>query len=582
MDNFDHSTAARQHNKYVVQGGTWFLTEFAAAYDPCTCVFQSGIEISPRLFNQQTINLDLQGTSISEPIIANSVVQSQSFSKFTSAANGVSAALGKGFKNYNSLDDFEKKLGDYVATIIAAPNTKEAPFQLPGFLKSIDKIGAIASLLEFFIGGGKTTSSPKPPSYLNKFKFEATGFIGQSTPYEIRNSYIPGSVKNVQPPVPGIVPGRIPIYNNPLGLFNLLETPKLDITLHPAWFMSFKIKEPIKYAVNPTAGLGALIQLKGALYFRPCLNGTLAEGLDYNMIAINDTMMRSPFVPLNVLPEYIMHSNWTNGIGCAPSNTLEVIATFKPPNGEEILYAARYKTQQTTPTFNNTVPTNPYAGVPENITVENQNLSGDKTFKAWNTITVNTQNIVFNGHLIYLYTAGTVIFKGPNIPQWIQQRLNAAGEFIFDGAGWPPLDPRGDYVPVKWIPGTPNPPQTPGEIAAFCTNPLKYKPQISLSAPDEEAYARQIAEQMLHNEFKVVPSIATDYTNVQFDIRQAAEVRMTVLNSIGQIEWEALNERVEAGTYVKPIDVGQLPKGMYFILVQLDGKPWNTLRFVKQ
>ncbi len=601
LDRFDKSIEVEAFNEYTVQGGTWLFSEFAAAYDPCTCVFQSGINFEPRLFREESISLKLEGTSISDPVIAGTKAKTTAINKFSSAIGKVvstAEVVPKGYKSYDNLNKLTKDLGDYVDNLGINPNTK-APYKLPSFIKDLPQIGAIATVLEFLIGGGKSSASAKPSSYQSRYKFEGTGTVNFVQTFEQRSIYTPGSVKKSIPPPAGTDVNRIPIYNNPLGIMNVLETPIIEIVKKP--FSSsepnykYKLKENIKYAINGTAGLGNLVQLKGSLYFDYC------EGVDdpnittlTNLLPVDNHTMRTPFVPLGVLPEYTINAvNFTippltAWLGCDPeiNPTLEVIATFQPQgSAEEVFYASRFKADpQLAPVVVTNLPPNPYAGIPENITVENLNLTSDASFTAWNSITVITDNIVFNGYFIHLYTAGTLIFKGNNIPVWIQARLNADGEYDFFApigfSGGP--NPRGDYIPHFWMPGTPNPPQTPTQIAGFCTNPAKYNPLQSVAPPDEDVYSRQVGEQLLRNNFKLVPSISSDYTAVHFDLNQSINVNISVVNAMGQVEMEDLREQLEAGTYIKSMDVSRLPQGMHFVVIQLDGKHYTTLRFVKQ
>ncbi|RME99182.1 MAG: hypothetical protein D6772_08065 [Bacteroidetes bacterium] len=74
------------------------------------------------------------------------------------------------------------------------------------------------------------------------------------------------------PPSPAIQ-SLLPHYDKPLGVFNVLETPTVEVirTSGPnPYVQGFRVQEPIRYVVNPYADLGEPTEVEAALYWEKC------------------------------------------------------------------------------------------------------------------------------------------------------------------------------------------------------------------------------------------------------------------------------------------------------------------------
>ncbi len=109
---------------------------------------------------------------------------------------------------------------------------KETIFkQLNGALDPISKIGELLGLPSFLsgivnslLGGGKSAATFEFAH--TDINLATTGELKQETKFDaipIRN---PGSDKT------GLTPELNPVYNNPLGVFNILELPKIQYTVY--------------------------------------------------------------------------------------------------------------------------------------------------------------------------------------------------------------------------------------------------------------------------------------------------------------------------------------------------------------
>lgn len=78
------------------------------------------------------------------------------------------------------------------------------------------------------------------------------------------------------------------------------------------------------------------------------------------------------------------------------------------------------------------------------------------------------------------------------------------------------------------------------------------------------------------------PNPAQDFVDIQFDLKETSNCRISVIAPNGQIVQSTSEEKaLPPGTCQKHLDVSQLPSGVYFVEVQTSGLEVFTGRFVK-
>ena len=201
-----------------------------------------------------------------------------------------------------------------------------------------------------------------------------------------------------------------PIYNNVLGILNLVEPPVLykayeedlepiqggGFNVQEAQFnTSYKLANPLKYAFNPSSDL-EVMDIRCAFIFRSCVTEIQDSTFYNNLILEEPGVLRTPYVPIGCLQDYSMffevsQPGFTSQ--CEGDIHLHVMAKLRSPNGEDASFAALYEPIiETAPYEYTNTPANPYLDVPETRIVDNiseiDGGNGRGPLRAWSEITV--------------------------------------------------------------------------------------------------------------------------------------------------------------------------------------------------
>ena len=284
---------------HMFNTGAWIILDFPTAYDPCVCKNTSAIEFAPTLQSISKIDLILEGTGKSKAI----------YSKATGTANPIDVAgrISDGFigalKRYKDYNDFTEY------SFAVPTNKKDGKLQFLSDFKFLPTIGGVLQLLDFFISGKKT--SPMLLGYNSNYKFTGDGTLNFSSSDKSTAILTPGSKSSTA------LASLTPIYNNPLGVFNLMVRPKIKRYTAPGIVRPNSPCRPrldntkayqldiqsIKYAVNVAAGLQEKpVSIQAALRFRDCRNGIVSEQLTSQ--SSNPGVYYTPLIDLNCLGDY--------------------------------------------------------------------------------------------------------------------------------------------------------------------------------------------------------------------------------------------------------------------------------------
>ena len=252
----------------------WMVSEIQTNYDPCMCASNSinnisSIEVRPFLILSSDIDANIEGTLTQKMFSNMGGVNTESSGKtsFLDMTKGAAEAAIKGYNDYGSykdqlnkilddknsayknklvtewFDDYVKKNPQYqgVSGLVAKNalwdnlgRTDDAFKRGIGIdnignyqnnknftlLKSIagyvPYVGTAIGIIDFFMNGGKEETPPKPsPPMVFNVSLSLTGTIKQSVKLDPVSFQTPGYNNQIS--------NLTPIYNNILGVFNILK-----------------------------------------------------------------------------------------------------------------------------------------------------------------------------------------------------------------------------------------------------------------------------------------------------------------------------------------------------------------------
>lgn len=365
----------------------WFYADFPMQYDPCTCYYTSRLTILVDLINQA--NVDISGTANGKLLaVNNNTGQVNQADKTFSFSDVISAAkkANKTFKDINKFKaDQEKAIDTMLKNNSGVAADKKQNLTLlqialkgSGFLKAglaaAPYIEAAVSLLDFFIGGGKKTEPTGPQEVkLSPTSIDMTiklnGTITATNRYGSAIFFNPGS--NIF----GYGDEDYPYYNEIMGIFNLLETPRINMLrttqrlgstrdeMYTNTSIDYRIQNPIKYVLNPAARL-AIQDAQVALVVEGDSTGLYGPAGDVWELEGKDSktnywQYRSPYVDVNCLNKEIFEiraSSQEGNINWLPKGKtyLKFLINFRrlldTAGAQNVLFVAKYpvKTQSVT------------------------------------------------------------------------------------------------------------------------------------------------------------------------------------------------------------------------------------------
>lgn len=270
----------------------WFYSDFQMQYDPCTCFFTSKIEIKLSLSNTSIVTLTGSSTGTITAIDGGAPTESQNNKGPLSFGNLITGAK-KGIQGYKSGQEFKNdiqeainkeggsKTSERTSGLTNLVSSLSSNKFLKAGLSSIPYVSAALSVVNFFNGGGKEGPQQvtiTPMSIRQSYDFSGT--IGNEFPdYATITFRNPGSLIGNSPL------SQYPYYNEVMGIFNLLTTPRFTKTVVQVssgsgriiegsyWQATFKLAQDAQYVLNPAAKLSIqeiktylLINHQGELY----------------------------------------------------------------------------------------------------------------------------------------------------------------------------------------------------------------------------------------------------------------------------------------------------------------------------
>lgn len=315
LDNYNEQAKISVPNYAPSNGGYWLHADFQLAYDPCTCRHQMFLNISHGYIRSGEININITGDITSNETItvgsqgsanvnkdASYILKQLSGLKSKMLASGKSASsslteidkfIDKHLVEEMTREEFEKWYTNKYDTELCGDDVcafskddkfypmlveHEALFEIPSWItKSVPYVGMVLGAFDFinsFVKKKDTPNTKRQIPIVQKVDLVATGTNTVSTQHESSISFSVPNSNQV-----GLENVRIPKYNKPLGVFNLLRTPVLkriryrneEFNLGDACFFktpklaAYQLQN-VDYVINPSSEL-EIIDIKGTLVF---------------------------------------------------------------------------------------------------------------------------------------------------------------------------------------------------------------------------------------------------------------------------------------------------------------------------
>ncbi len=237
-------------------------------------------------------------------------------------------------------------------------------------INNLGLIGAAAGVIDFLITGGRSIRKESPVPMVFSGAFELSGTAETKEKVFQLSFQTPGTIHKY--------PNFIPLYDKPLGIFNLTKTPVLQYrrywqqTNNPNLFMqyySYKVKDSILYAVNPHLEL-QVSSIEAAIVFRldsvykypysnlPGINDWLNQGI-YEIESSTDGkyVLRTRYIPYEKFKNTII--NVPPGTDITIKIKAELRRINAPPGTQPVLFVADYE-----PKFEFDSGTTPFSWLP--------------------------------------------------------------------------------------------------------------------------------------------------------------------------------------------------------------------------
>ena len=636
LDKFDKNIVSSAPTFVDPSGNSWLYADFPIAYDPCTCNYPTFMNIVPVLMNISTIE-ETQEAIVSSgstttatngsgilPIIDQLIPKIDAIEK-KGAAVSKSLATGLNFiekllpitKVIETKSTFTEDDSPELAETMVSRSIKSSPIKFPDWAKSLPKIGYVIGLVELFTGGGKSQPTPSIAQARQRFKITGT----QSTQFLLSpiDLYVPGSS---WPSNTGLTLAK-PYYNNTLGVFALVETPKIKYrgkyqqksgpgyqyktlggqtvgsTTYNFVGWDFKLDDSnIKYAINPASGYKQVPKdIKASLIFNvraKCtgstvdvrygaippfctFNGPTTSSLRITRLGNSDTVtIQTPLMPLSCIKDYVAHLSFAGNTELKASDgstyystakfsedvRIQIVAILEQENNpaKQHTFIAQYKLFPEQSSVD--IPNTPISDIALNPVIENLTLTGNTTIRAWETVTFKG-NINTNGFKLTVIAGKSIDIENP-------QQINNDMDLSIGL----PTECQGT-VPAS----------SPKQLYSFCAKQgeKKYDP-VAPAGPitEKEENASAVTTPLNNNNaLQVTPNPFTNQFVLNYRIDKQAAVQITMFNSLGQVVRAIVSGNKEEGAYQTTENTSDLLPGVYFITLRTP-QGIETKKLVKQ
>jgi|GEM_PF-940966 len=555
LDKFSQDSL-KSVSPYNNDQGRWFYADFYMAYDPCTCFYESTLAIKTFLIAKSNIQLSgsLVGTITPLTSVSNNV-GTVSDNKYSFDAKGLFNTAKKAMKIYN---DFSSFASDQFNAIENEGKTnlrikaeelfrKNSISQFQGAIKKNDflktglkaapYIGTAVDLVDFFVGGGK--SAPQEvtikPMAINA-TLDLKGTLTSTFEYNAITFYTPGSknahLKNV---------ADYPKYNEVLGVFNLLSTPK-GYTKRVTSFSSktdwFTMAENIKYVLNPAAGYKPEdVDIQANLIFKQFNNG-----------GTESLIAETGYLPISVINNFSSMFDattgaWIPGYRAFDKVYLKLLVNLTrldtDSNKQNTLFVLNYSVDLTE-NANVYFPTGLFTDAEKDVAYRGV-FDSNWLLRGWRSASLLAQSTLTPNSKI---TAGYGFLNGSS------------------------------YIP----------PALPSDVSSFCNTVYRDEPLRSLRnfRVSGKNDAQEGIESLVKMHLTAFPNPTTGNVSFHYYVEEPTQVRLNLINVTGSIVATPIDALQEAGPYEVAYDASGLAAGVYIYTLETNkGKETKRLVVIK-
>lgn len=313
-------------------GYQWMVADFNTLFDPCTCGLETKfylrvrlknhVKITGTIFGNYTTLLDSDNPSNQSDDLGGFWGNAQKYLAFGSGViNGVTGVLTSTNEQYDNGQKLIKEAQKFVKNsdtsgVLTADQAININNKLGEFLKPIPYIGSLFTLASTAISFIRKTGN-NFNNLTNAEKLEQ-GLSNTSIAVPNINLTIDAGLSFESNRIlDGLkVPGSIgdynvvysnPVYDNTLGVFNLMEQPEFEVTqvsvtayqtlfnygVHPIGFSLLELKNKPKILLNPSSGL-KIVSVEYAIVFENIQTYQHQLGVG-NPSNYNDARVQNPF-----------------------------------------------------------------------------------------------------------------------------------------------------------------------------------------------------------------------------------------------------------------------------------------------
>jgi hypothetical protein len=584
----------------------WLYADFPVAYDPCTCGRKASIRITTNLLSTGNVDIKINSLPYQSPVQLNAVNQStdflQGFSAFANQAEGgVKAAVSAGEAISKLNDAIVKQNEPQRSNLASNLSTLNNSLASKGNWTDLiplagNAVNSVISLIDYFVGGGKSTPGPSPVMIMNDFK--ATGTIESVFPKNAATFYLPGSDQT------GRDAALAPAYNNIVGVFNLLYTPKVTIKDKSvrtsitddcgtySWdkrSVFFFLDENLKIVINPALNIDLSKSNVNAAFIIENCDPTTSGNPQAEVSSNDKPIYRSSYYPIGSISEGVVRLGYDdyppscfNGQrtfifreGCPnPKVFIKIIAKLRRPNttapSEDIYFIAKYPVK-----INRVSTTESISGGLENIAedvtlADNIAINEGTTFRALNTLSIGSSSIIDATPLPIFGEIDATLAAGESIT------IRAGGTISNRYS----LKVGGIYS--NTAPTLQSLQATSAELNTFCGssnyNGLNNERNVALriAAPEDQ----EVVE--VDKFFTAFPNPTTGKVSFRYYVEEPSQVRLNLISTTGSVVATPVDAYQEAGPYEFAYDASNLPAGIYIYTLETSkGKETKRLVVIK-
>jgi len=623
-----HSTVikATASTFYPSDNSVFTYADFPIAFDPCTCLFQSGFQVDFDIISNANVNLygRLEGTSFSVSNISsyagsvpNTDFLTSVYTDQQNTTNYTNATVLAGIQTHKNIVNLMTEFADAVTNqqlnasigtalaiaglVMNAGGTfVEGGFDpafpditgdvLNSWAKPFEAIGIFST----FFGSQLSTNSTDPAPSVVQAEMALAGTITDNTPVDDATFYFanPGSSESTTAPEDQVTDGTplYPVYNEILGTFALLNTPVVnayDLFLRTIATgtdgshclnnenFSYQFAGPINYTFNPVMNVDfSKTIVKGALIVE-AKGPTLSETTPTHGLKGINLPYKDSVTGVTGVNKFIFHTDFLP-LGCLDNYTFgfqysQIKGTCEPDDyltGN--IYLQLMVIMQSTDLGKNGMPNKAVHifTYPVKIQTGTEAYLDDPTFQLLNypqSLGISTTNYTSNGTL---YAIDDVqIYGNLTANSGIVENIRAGLDVEVNPGTTGSKIGTGITLGLGYKCGSDilAHPVSSSDLGTFC-NSSSYL----ASTQSKTAIDKPTNKPNFNFDFGIYPNPTNSTSTLSYTLPEGSHVNISVSDLFGQNVMLINDQDKTAGYYTNNIDLSTLKPGVYLVTIKTD------------